>query len=678
MKHLPFYSVIAAALLISACTDLSQNKQLSASIPADIPQFKMPTAYDYAKLQMEKLDRGLIAVRKDASTVFVTWRYLNTDPFGISFNVYRDGKKLNETPIQDVTFFEDENTQGGIYSVKPVVNGRELNKAASSYTLPAKTQPGYLEIKLDKPKDGITPANESYTYSANDCSVGDADGDGELEIFLKWDPSNAHDNAHDGYTGNVLIDCYKLNGTKLWRIDLGKNIRAGAHYTQFMVYDFDNDGKAELICKTADGTVDGTGSVIGDKNANWVDPGSDMEQVPAVDFRKTGINPAGTRNRGRIISGPEYLSVFDGKTGKVLDTVDYIPPRGNMMDWGDNYANRSDRHLACIAFLDGEHASAVMCRGYYSRAVLAAFDWDGKKLKTHWVFDSEKTQNGKAYEAQGNHNLYAADVDHDGKDEIIYGSCTIDHDGTGLYSTRLGHGDAMHVTQFAPDMDGLQVFACHEGGSGITFRETSNGKIIVQQKSSSDVGRCMAADVDPTNYGVEMWGGGGFGFRNIKGEIVRGVNSNPNSSTLQGPSNLPVNFAVWWDGDLLREMLNGNTVSKYDWNQRRCNNLVTFRGCSANNGTKSNPCLAADIAGDWREEVLMRTDDSTALRLYVSTTPTEYRFHTFLHDPVYRNSVASQNTCYNQPTHTGFYFGPDLIPADGTPVYFRGTVLKKK
>lgn len=647
---------------------------VAAEIPAGTEIIKMPTAYDYTKLKMEHLGRGVVAVRKNPAEVFVAWRYLITDSFGTTFNIYRDGKKINDDPIKDVTFYIDKNSKGGTYSVKPIVNGKEIDDKSASWKLVDDAPPEYIDIPLDKPADGTTPAGDKYDYSPNDCSVGDVDGDGELEIFLKWDPSNAHDNAHDGYTGNVLIDCYKLDGTRLWRVDLGKNIRAGAHYTQFMVYDFDNDGKAEMICKTADGSIDGIGKVIGDEKANWVDPGSDMEQIPAVDFRKTGINPAGTRNRGRIISGPEYLSVFEGKTGKCLDTIDYFPPRGDMMEWGDNYANRSDRHLACIGFLDGEHASAIMCRGYYTRTVLAAYDWDGKKLAVKWIFDSQK--DGRQYEGQGNHNLYSADVDHDGKDEIVYGSCCIDHDGKGLYSTRLGHGDAMHITQFSRDFDGLQVFACHEGGAGATFRDAATGKIIKQVKSSSDVGRCMAADIDPLNPGVEMWAGGGFGFRDIKGEIIHGIFSDPNASTLVGPANLPVNFAVWWDGDLLREMLDRNTVSKYDWEQGRCTNLATFTGCSSNNGTKSNPCLAADILGDWREEVIMRTNDNQHLRVYISTIPTKYRFHTFLQDPVYRNSVASQNTCYNQPTHTGFYFGPDLISSDRKLVLFRGTILK--
>ena len=290
-----------------------------------------------------------------------------------------------------------------------------------------------------------------------------------------------------------------------------------------------------------------------------------------------------------------------------------------------------------------------MCRGYYTRTVLAAFDWDGKNLKQHWVFDSNNP-GCEDYAGQGNHNLRVGDVDGDGCDEIMYGSCAIDHDGKGLYSTRMGHGDAMHLTQFAPGLKGLQVWDCHENKKdGSTFRNAATGEVLFQVKSSIDVGRCMAADVDPRNPGVEMWSSDSKGVRNIKGEVIR--------SDLKSFS---VNMAVWWDGDLLRELLDKNRITKYDWEDDVCRPLMIFDGTDSNNGTKSNPCLQGDIIGDWREEVLLRTEDNSALRLYVSRIPTEYRFHTFLEDPVYRISIATQNVAYNQPTQPGFYFGPDL------------------
>nr|WP_259320525.1 rhamnogalacturonan lyase [Bacteroides intestinalis] len=589
-------------------------------------------AYDYSKLQKEKLGRGVVAIRENPSEVAVSWRYLSSDPENTAFNLYRDGKKIAEVPATTGTFYRDtyKGKKATTYTVKPVVNGVETGHIEGNYTLPAKAPIGYINIPLNRPADGVTPSGQAFTYIPNDASIGDVDGDGEYEIILKWDPSNAHDNAHDGYTGNVLFDCYRLTGERLWRIDMGHNVRAGAHYTQFMVYDFDGDGCAEIIMKTSDGTIDGQGKVIGDAAADYREPGT----------------PA---NQGRILKGNEYLTVFNGHTGAAMQTIDYVPSRGNLADWGDNRANRSDRFLAAVAYLDGIHPSVVMCRGYYTRTVLAAFDWDGKELKQRWIFDSN-TPEYKAYAGQGNHNLRVADVDGDGCDEIIYGSCAIDNNGKGLYSTGMGHGDAMHLTKFSPDMPGLQVWDCHENKrDGSSFRDAATGKVFFQVKSGIDVGRCMAADIDPTNPGVEMWSWESKGLRNIKGEVV-----NPDIKTFS------VNMAVWWDGDLLRELLNKNVVSKYDWEAGVCKPLVTFEGAVSNNGTKATPCLQGDILGDWREEVLLRTEDNTALRLYVSPIATDYRFHTFLEDPVYRISIATQNVAYNQPTQPGFYFGPDL------------------
>lgn len=591
--------------------------------------------YDFSKLKREHLGRGVIAIRENPSTVAVSWRYLSSDPMDESFDIYRNGEKVNKYPIRNATFFQDiyKGTESLLYTVKAI-----QSKTESNYQLPSDAPAGYLNIPLNRPENGTTPAGQSYFYAPNDASIGDVDGDGEYEIILKWDPSNAHDNSHDGYTGEVYFDCYKLNGQHLWRINLGRNIRAGAHYTQFMVFDFDGDGKAEVVMKTADGTVDGKGKVIGEAQA---------------DYRN---------EQGRILTGPEYLTVFNGLTGEAMQTIDYVPERGNLMDWGDNRGNRSDRFLACVAYLDGIHPSVVMCRGYYTRTVLAAYDWNGKELKERWIFDSNHP-GCEDYAGQGNHNLRVGDVDGDGCDEIIYGSCAIDHNGKGLYTTKMGHGDAIHLTHFDPSRKGLQVWDCHENKrDGSTYRDAATGEILFQIKDSTDVGRCMAADIDPTQPGVEMWSLASGGIRNIKGEVVK--------ARVRG---LSCNMAVWWDGDLLRELLDRNTVSKYNWKKGVCERIAIFEGALSNNGTKATPCLQGDIVGDWREEVLLRTADNTALRLYVSTIPTDYRFHTFLEDPVYRISIATQNVAYNQPTQPGFYFGPDL---QGT--LFRGCKIPKK
>lgn len=603
--------------------------------------------YDFTKLKREHLGRGVIAVRENPSTVALSWRYLSSDPMNESFDIYRNGEKINKHPVKDATFFQDTyaGTEPALYTVKAI-----KGKTESTYQLPANAPAGYLNIPLNRPEDGTTPSGQSYFYAPNDASIGDVDGDGEYEIILKWDPSNAHDNSHDGYTGPVIFDCYKLDGKHLWRIDLGKNVRAGAHYTQFMVYDLDGDGRAEVVMKTGDGTMDGKGKMIGN-------PDADYREAGTFDKKRNRLV-----NQGRILKGKEYLTVFSGLTGEALHTIDYIPERGNLMDWGDDRANRSDRFLACIAYLDGAHPSVVMCRGYYTRTVLAAFDWDGKDLKQRWVFDSNNP-GCEDYAGQGNHNLRVGDVDGDGCDEIIYGSCAIDHDGKGLYSTKMGHGDALHLTHFDPSRKGLQVWDCHENKcDGSTYRDAATGEVLFQIKSNTDVGRCMAADIDPTCPGVEMWSLASGGIRSVKGEVVK--------ERVRG---LSCNMAVWWDGDLLRELLDKNIVSKYNWEKGICERIAVFEGALSNNGTKATPCLQGDIIGDWREEVLLRTADNTALRLYVSTIPTDYRFHTFLEDPVYRISIATQNVAYNQPTQPGFYFGPEL---KGT--VFRGCKIPKK
>lgn len=584
-------------------------------------------AYDFQKLKQEDLGRGFVAVREDPQTVHLSWRYLISDPADIAFDLYRNGEKVNYEPLKNATFFSDRNaTDKELNYELHIINQQEQGSKKETQQKVEVNQPyGYINIPLNIPPDGVTPSGQHYSYHANDASVGDVDGDGEYEIILKWDPSNAHDNAHDGYTGNVYMDCYKLNGEQLWRIDLGRNIRAGAHYTQFIVFDLDGDNKAEVVIKTGDGTLDGTGVVIGD---------------PDADHRN---------NKGRILSGPEYLTLFEGETGKALQTIDYIPARGSSESWGDDRANRSDRFLACVAYLDGEYPSVVMCRGYYTRTVLAAFDWRNGELTNRWVFDSDEPGNEK-YAGQGNHNLRVGDVDSDGRDEIVYGSCTIDNDGKGLYSTEMGHGDAMHLTVFDPSSRKLQVWDCHENKrDGSSFRDAATGEVLFQVKSNSDVGRALAADIDPTSRGVEMWSLASGGIRNIKGEVI-----NP---SIRGIS---VNMACWWDGDLSRELLNGTEISKYNPGTGVVDQIFDCDECVRNNGTKSTPVLAADIIGDWREEVILRTSDNQNLRIYVSPHETNYRFHTFMQDPVYRISVATQNVAYNQPTQPGYYFGSDL------------------
>jgi rhamnogalacturonan endolyase len=458
----------------------------------------------------------------------------------------------------------------------------------------------------------------------NDAAVGDLDGDGEYEIIVKQE-QRGRDNSQKGATGQTKLEAYKLDGTLLWRIDLGRNVREGAHYTQFLVYDLDGDGRAEVMCRTADGTTDGTGTVIGDKAADH-------------------------RNRdGYVLTGPEFLTVFDGLTGKALATVDYVPARGRVADWGDAYGNRVDRFLAGVAYLDGARPSAVFCRGYYTRSVIAAWDWRGGKLTPRWVFDSNKA--GREYAGQGDHSLSVADVDGDGRDDIVYGAMAVGSDGRGLYSTGLGHGDALHVSDFDPARPGLEVFNIHEHtkGTGVSFRDARTGAVI-WSKPSPDVGRGLAADIDPRHAGAEFWaaGPGLRGVWDVKGEQVSA--RKPRSC----------NFAVWWDGDPLRELLNRTTITKWDWLTETESSLLTATGCASNNSSKATPALSADILGDWREEVLFRSADNTELRLFSTPVPTDRRLVTLMHDTQYRVAVAWQNVGYNQPPHPSFFLGHDM------------------
>lgn len=579
--------------------------------------------------QMENLGRGLVAVRSSPEQIYLSWRLLGTEPDAIAFNLYQSVAggapvKLNEEPLAKTTDFvlpAASLPQARSFFVRAVLNGMEQPPSAP-FTLPANAPVRqYLSIPLKTPPG----------YAPNDASVGDLDGDGEYEIVLHQ-AGRGHDNAQRGPTDPPILQAYKLDGTFLWQINLGRNIREGAHYTQFMVYDFDGDGRAEIACKTADGTVDDVGKIIGDAKA---------------DYRNAD---------GKILDGPEFLTIFDGKTGAALATTNYIPPRGRVADWGDNYGNRVDRFLACVAYLDGERPSLVMCRGYYTRAVLAAWNWRDGKLTHVWTFDSDDgTPGNRAYRGQGNHSLSVADVDGDGCDEIIYGACCIDHNGKGLYSTGLGHGDAMHVSDLDPDHPRLEVFQSHEQASpkaGAEFRDARTGALIWGKPSRGDVGRAMTADLDPRYKGAECWayGPGMSGLYSCKGELI--WDRAPRSC----------NFAVWWDADLLRELLDRNRISKWNWTNGSETVLLTAEGCVANNGTKATPVLSADLFGDWREEVIWRTTDNRELRIYTTTIPAQNRIYTLMHDPQYRLSIAWQNVAYNQPPHTGFYLGEGMQP----------------
>jgi rhamnogalacturonan endolyase len=593
-----------------------------------------------AQRLMENLDRGVVAVRNAEGNVFVSWRLLATEPGETSFNVYRSigkgkNEKLNKTTITQTTHFIDTNTdttQQVSYFIKTVVKGKE-GTASKPFMLKPGRLP-YFSIALQTPTG----------YSPNDGSVADLDGDGEYEIVLHQS-GRGRDNSQAGITDPPIFQAYKLDGTLLWSINLGKNIREGAHYTQFMVYDLDGDGRAEVAMKTADGTIDAKGNVIGDSTKDW------------------------RNSNGYILSGPEFLTIFDGLTGAALATTDFIPPRypttltpttDQLKEmWGDGYGNRMDRFLGCIAYLDGKTPSLIMTRGYYTRSVLAAWNFRNGKINHLWTFDSDSPSTNRSYRGQGNHNLSVADVDGDGKDEIVFGAMTIDDDGKGLYSTGLGHGDALHVSDLDPSRPGLEVFDIQErfSDAGANFRDAKTGEVIWKKASikagddGEGPGRGLALDVDPRYPGFECWvaGAGITGMFDVKGNKI--ADNTPS-----------VNMGIFWDGDVLSEILNGHTIDKWNYTESKTEPLLNAADfdCVSNNGTKRNPVLSADILGDWREELVCRTKDNKELRIFTTSIPTDKKFYTLMQDPQYRLSIAWQNVAYNQPPHTSFYLGEGM------------------
>ncbi|MFF6793592.1 rhamnogalacturonan lyase [Streptomyces filamentosus] len=589
------------------------------------------TAQAATARQVERLDRGLTSTHTGSGNL-VSWRWLATDPDDVAFNVYRGTTRINSSPLTASTnHFDAGAPDSADYTVRAVVDGVE--QAASERALQFRS--GHLDVPISPPAGGTTPDGVAYTYEANDASTGDLDGDGRLDLVLKWQPTNAKDNSQSGYTGNTIVDGIRLDGTRLWRIDLGHNIRSGAHYTQFQVYDYDGDGRAEVAMKTADGTRDGTGTVIGNASA---------------DHRNAS---------GYVLTGPEFLTMFHGGTGRAAGTVDYVPARGTVSSWGDSYGNRVDRFLAGTAYLDGARPSLIMARGYYTRTVIAAWDWRDGRFTRRWTFDTNSSTNvGKGYDGQGNHSLSTADVDADGKDEIVYGAMTVDDNGAGLWTTRLGHGDAMHVGDLIPSRPGPEEFKVSEDKTkpGSWMADARTGQILWQTASGADNGRGVAGDIYAGSPGAEAWSSSDTTLRSATG-----------ASLGREPSS--TNFLSWWDGDTVRELLDGTHIDKYGTSGET--RLLTGAGVSSNNTTKATPVLSGDLLGDWREEVVWRTSDNRALRVYSTPYPTATRITTLLHDTQYRTALAWQNTAYNQPPHPSFFIGSGMPtpprPAVHTP-----------
>ena len=664
-------AILNCGLIFTACVDNTTIPVIPDS-ESDITT-KVSQELATPESQMESLGRGVVALPQ-AKGIFISWRLLGTDDARTTFDVIRNGEVIAEN-LTVSNYSDEAGTTDSKYQVVCKVNGKAI-ETSNEVTPWAKN---YMTLELDRPATGTLGGE----YSPNDCSVGDVDGDGEYEIFVKWDPSNSKDNSQSDKTDKVFIDCYKLNGTKLWRIDLGVNIRAGAHYTQFMVYDFDGDGKAEMMCKTAPGTKDGTGI--------YVNQAATDNNIKAADNDKDWRTSA-----GRINGGQEYLTVFNGQTGEAIHTIAYYPNRNALAElseasgtfnWDDrsgkkdrgDYGNRGERYLAAVAYLGGPNAnpSGIFCRGYYTYAYVWAVDFDGTQLNHRWlhrsdsrtqysVVDADMIESAKitapiatrgegsnTLYSNGNHNLSIADVDGDGRDEIIWGSAALDDNGKLLYATGFGHGDAIHLGAMDPDRKGMQVFEVHEekGTYSWDLHDAATGEIIFKGgNAGKDNGRGMAADVIPESSGYEFWSADERQQRSVQtGEIV-------------GQKNTSVNFRMYWNGTCYDQMLDGNTLDY--WNGSNWNRQMTFYNygnSSTCNGTKNTPNLQADLFGDWREElILWDASNSSTLNIFSTNIPTEYRVPTLMHDHTYRMAVAWQNTAYNQPPHLGFYL-PDFV-----------------
>ena len=603
----------------------------SVSVPAAVTGGI--TANAASKMMLEYLDRGICAVNT-GSGMLVSWRYLANDDDNAVYKLYRDGTLIYTSEAGKSTCYLDASGNSNSKYRVDTFSGSTLVASDDCKLISNNT---YFDVPL------TPPTASGVTYSPNDISVGDVDGDGQYELFLKWDPNNSKDNSQKGKTGNVFIDCVRLDGTRLWRIDLGQNIRAGAHYTQFFVGDFDLDGKAEMTCKTADGTKDGKGTVIGDASK---------------DYRNSN---------GYVLSGPEYYTLFDGETGAALDTINYKPGRGTVKAWGDSYGGRVDRFWGTVAYLDGVHPCIVTGRGYYTRMTATAYTVENKKLKELWAFDTGNSSSTAGY-GDGNHNSMPADVDGDGKQEIITGAAVIDDNGKLYYTTGQGHGDALHVGDLDPTNPGLESWICHEekkSGYGVTLVDLDQKKILYHQNGAGDTGRCCADNVWAGNPGAECWG------NKLSDNSMPVVDTKGNTLNCRRPA---INFLSYWDGDLEREILDGYTdspatISKMtgEPGKTTITNLLVTDGYYTCNTTKGTPCLSADIFGDWREELIVRAANHKSVRIYCTNYDTDYRITTLMHDPQYRMQVSAQQTAYNQPPHPSFFLGTGYdLPARPT------------
>ncbi len=580
--------------------------------------------------------------------MLVSWRMLPGDSSDTAFDLYRKmtgGKeeKLNKEPIYG-TNFQDltlsfSGRGGGDATYRLTYAGSD--ETIGLYVLPSKQRTSKLPyISIPLTETSSVCSIEGMEYQANDVSVGDLDGDGQMEIVVKRLLAHGENDGTGGGQSpsevrhTLLYEAYKLDGTMLWRVCSGPNILLG-NSSSFAIADFDGDGRAEMAIKTGEGTIFGDGMEIGDTDGDG-----------KTDYRGGG---------NYIGAGPEFFSIVDGESGKELARADFIK-RGKSEDWGDNYFKRASSFRVGVGNFDGQLPSVILGRGVYAKSVIEAWNYRDGKLTRRWHFNTDDKLKGKdglaysKYAAQGNHSLSVGDVDGDGFDEVVYGAMTVDHDGVGLYSSCLGHGDALHLGKFDPSRPGLQIYSCFETGkTEVALRDAADGSIIWDHKSAvdGDMGRALIADIDPSSPGCEMWWYKST-VHDINGNELPGARADYPGST---------NFAIWFDGSLNRQIFTG---TKIDSRQKGRVFTIYRYDVTHINGTKENPCFYGDILGDWREELIFPTYDKTQeLRIFSTWIPTDHRIPWLMTDHVYEMSALNQNIGYNQPTHTGYYLGSD-------------------
>lgn len=589
--------------------------------------------------------RGLWACKTvDEKRLFVSWRMLGTDdPLNTTYKLYsndrlratlkdRTNTLLNSGAANTTLRLEVLNAEG------TVIDTQELEPSEKKF---------FHHIKLDYPGNYTMTDGTVVTYTPNDCSAYDMDGDGEQEIIMKWEPSNA--GAECTATGPQILDCYKLDGTRLWRIDFGPNVLAGCRFT-FLCYDFDGDGKGELICKTAQGSKDATGEYL------HTGPAS------RADHTKSSINSSGVITDG----GKEFLTCFDGVTGQELATVNYWPAFNIQSNWDDrsgrtdgaSYGHRGNWFKGCVAFLDvnGQPTPcAVTVRGIYTYSYAAAYSWNGTTLKTIWRHTSDKQ--GKGIYGEGAHSLTVGDMDGDGFDEIMVGAAALDHDGTLLWRTGLGHGDATHLGEFDPDNEGMEVFMITESSSAkydAALIDAKTGTVLrgVLQ-TGGDTGRGLILDCDARYAGSEFMEWSDANLMTCKGEAIAPWKV----GTITSAS---INYAIYWDGDLQREYHDRSHIDKWNAGNRSWDRTCTLYsyGYGANNinSSKYNPNLQCDLFGDWREEAVYwaQNGNDYYLTIFTTTTESKYKLPWLRDDHTYDMAIAWQNCGYNQPPHLGY------------------------